>query len=36
MILTRDKIQEAIRNGEIAIDPFDEGAMDAASYDMTL
>ena len=36
MILTRDKILEAVRNGEIKIDPFDESALDAASYDMTL
>jgi len=36
MILTRDKIRDAVRMGEIAIDPFDEHALDAASYDMTL
>ncbi len=36
MILTRDKILEAVGTGEIAIDPFDEHALDAASYDMTL
>ncbi len=36
MILTRNKILEAVRTGEIAIDPFDERALDAASYDMTL
>src|SRR5512147_1645597 len=36
MILTRNKILEAVRAGEIKIDPFDEHALDAASYDMTL
>jgi dCTP deaminase len=36
VILTRDKILDAVRLGEIAIDPFDEHALDAASYDMTL
>jgi dCTP deaminase len=36
MILTRDKILDAVQTGEIAIEPFDEGALDAASYDMTL
>ena len=36
MILTRNKILDAIRKGDITIDPFDEGALDAASYDMTL
>ena len=36
MILTRNKILDAVRAGEIAIDPFDESALDAASYDMTL
>jgi dCTP deaminase len=36
MILTRDKILEAINSGSIAIDPFDASALDAASYDMTL
>jgi dCTP deaminase len=36
MILTRDKILDAVRGGEIAIDPFDEKALDAASYDLTL
>ena len=36
MILTRNKILEAVSTGEIAIDPFDERALDAASYDMTL
>jgi len=36
MILTRDKILDAVRSGEIRIEPFDEGALDAASYDMTL
>jgi len=36
MILTRNKILDAVRLGEIAIDPFDEHALDAASYDMTL
>jgi dCTP deaminase len=36
MILTRNKILDAVRMGEITIDPFDEHALDAASYDMTL
>jgi dCTP deaminase len=36
MILTRNKILEAVRKREIIIDPFDEAALDAASYDMTL
>ncbi|NLT67056.1 MAG: dCTP deaminase [Acidobacteria bacterium] len=36
MILTKNKILEAVRSGEIRIDPFDETALDAASYDMTL
>ena len=36
MILTRDKILEAIDNGDICIDPFEEEALTAASYDMTL
>ncbi len=36
MILTRDKILEAVQTGQIKIDPFEEGALDAASYDMTL
>ncbi len=36
MILTRDKIRDAVQMGEITIDPFDEHALDAASYDMTL
>ena len=36
MILTRDKILDAVKRGEIAIDPFEEDALDAASYDMTL
>ena len=36
MILTRNKILDAIRTGEIAIDPFDESALNAASYDLTL
>jgi dCTP deaminase len=36
MILTRDKILEAVRSGDIVIDPFDEAALDAASYDLTL
>jgi dCTP deaminase len=36
MILTRDKIMDAVKSGEIVIDPFDERALDAASYDMTL
>jgi dCTP deaminase len=36
MVLTRNKILDAVRAGEIAIDPFDELALDAASYDMTL
>jgi len=36
MILTRDKIAKAVQTGEIGIDPYDETALDAASYDMTL
>jgi dCTP deaminase len=36
MILTRDKIFEAVQKGDIKIDPFDEKALDAASYDMML
>ena len=36
MILTRDKILEAMRTGAIGIDPFDERALSAASYDMML
>jgi len=36
MILTRNKILEAVNSGEITIDPFEEQALDAASYDMTL
>lgn len=36
MILTRDRILDAVEKGEIRIDPFDEKALDAASYDMTL
>jgi dCTP deaminase len=36
MILTRNKIRDAVHTGDIAIDPFDEHALDAASYDMTL
>jgi dCTP deaminase len=36
LILTQDKILEAIDSGEISIDPFEEDALDAASYDMTL
>lgn len=36
MILTRDKILEAVDAGEIKIEPFDERALDAASYDMML
>lgn len=36
MILTRDKILNAVRERDIVIDPFDETALDAASYDMTL
>ena len=36
MILTRNEIMEAVRTGEIIIDPFEEKALDAASYDMTL
>jgi len=34
MILTHDKILDAVRAGEIVIDPFDETALDAASYDL--
>ena len=36
MILTRNEILKAVHNGEIVIDPFEEKALDAASYDMTL
>jgi len=36
MILTRDRILDAVQKGDIKIDPFDEQALDAASYDMTL
>jgi dCTP deaminase len=36
MILTRNEILEAVRGGSIVIDPFEEAALDAASYDMTL
>ncbi len=36
MILTRDRILDALKTGEIKIDPFDARALDAASYDMTL
>jgi dCTP deaminase len=36
MILTRDSIVDALKKGEIKIDPFDAGALDAASYDLTL
>jgi dCTP deaminase len=36
MILTRAKILESVRKGEIIIDPFEEEALDAASYDLTL
>jgi dCTP deaminase len=36
MILTRNRILDAVKKGEIRINPFDERALDAASYDMTL
>ena len=36
MILTRDEILKALHMGNIVIDPFEEEALDAASYDMTL
>jgi len=36
MILTRNIILEAVRDGEIKIEPFSEAALGAASYDMTL
>jgi dCTP deaminase len=36
MILTRGKILDSIGSGEIIIDPFDEDALNAASYDVTL
>src|SRR5512136_1303279 len=36
MILTRNEILEAVHTGGIVIDPFEEEALDAASYDMTL
>ncbi|MEM2636959.1 MAG: dCTP deaminase [Candidatus Korarchaeota archaeon] len=36
MILTRDEILRAIKNGEILIDPFDETSLESASYNVTL
>ena len=36
MILTRNEILKAVQAGDIGIDPFQESALDAASYDMTL
>ena len=36
MILTRNEILKAVQAGDIVIDPFEESALDAASYDMTL
>ena len=36
MILTRNEILKALHTGNIVIDPFEEEALDAASYDMTL
>jgi len=36
MILTRNEILDAVRSKSIVIDPFEETALDAASYDMTL
>ena len=36
MILTRHEILKAVETGDIVIDPFDQSALDAASYDMTL
>ena len=36
MILTRNEILKAMHTGDIVIDPFEEEALDAASYDMTL
>jgi dCTP deaminase len=36
MVLTRDKILEEIQAGTVVIDPFDEDALNAASYDVTL
>ena len=36
MILTRNEILKAVQTGDIVIDPFEESALDAASYDMTL
>ena len=36
MILTRNEILKAVHTGDIVIDPFEEEALDAASYDMTL
>lgn len=36
MILTRNEILNAVQTGDIVIDPFEESALDAASYDMTL
>ena len=36
MILTSEKIKEAIKSGEIVIDPFDENFLKPASYTFTL
>ena len=36
MILTRNEILKEVHTGNIVIDPFEEEALDAASYDMTL
>ena len=36
MILTRIEILKEVHTGNIVIDPFEEEALDAASYDMTL
>ena len=36
MILTKEKILDSVRAGGIGIDPFDESALDAASYNITL
>jgi len=36
MILTRNEILKSVHTGDIVIDPFEEEALDAASYDMTL
>ena len=36
MILTKNDILEAIRKGEIKIEPFDESALEAGAYNVSL